>query len=149
MKICKIQELIPHSGEMVLLDDWVEKGKDFICVKVTIKNDNPFLQNGVFPTFKILEMMAQSLVVFRGLNNHDSSFDLGFLLGTRGFEIFKPSLFVGDEILIKTHISEDYEGVGVHYSEAFVRDDRVAKANISVFNPSKEQLRGILEDRNG
>ena len=74
---------------------------------------------------------------------------MGILLGTIGFEIIKLSLFVGNEILIKTHISEDYQGVGVHYSEAFLRDDRVAKANISVFNPSKEQLRGILEDRNG
>lgn len=143
-----IQELIPHSGVMVLVDDIVEKKDDFISVKTLIKYDNPFLQDGKFPTFNTLEIMAQSLVVYRGLNDKGSNARLGFLLGARRFEIIKPNLNIGDELITKTHISEDFDGMGVYESSVYVDDKLVASASISVFNPSQEQLDQILKASN-
>jgi predicted hotdog family 3-hydroxylacyl-ACP dehydratase len=143
-----IQELIPHSGAMVLVDDIVEKKDDFISVKTLIKHDNPFLQDGKFPTFNTLEIMAQSLVVYRGLNDKGSNTRLGFLLGARRFEIIKPNLNIGDELITKTYISEDFDGMGVYESSVYVDDKLVASASISVFNPSQEQLDQILKASN-
>lgn len=143
-----IQELIPHSGAMVLVDDIVEKKDDFISVKTLIKYDNPFLQDGKFPTFNTLEIMAQSLVVYRGLNDKGSNARLGFLLGARRFEIIKPNLNIGDELITKTYISEDFDGMGVYESSVYVDDKLVASASISVFNPSQEQLDQILKASN-
>lgn len=143
-----IQELIPHSGVMVLVDDIVEKKDDFISVKTLIKHDNPFLQDGKFPTFNTLEIMAQSLVVYRGLNDNSSNNRLGFLLGARRFDIVKPNLNIGDELITKTHISEDFDGMGVYESSVYVDDKLVASASISVFNPSQEQLDQILKASN-
>lgn len=143
-----IQELIPHSGAMVLVDDIVEKKDDFISVKTLIKHDNPFLQDGKFPTFNTLEIMAQSLVVYRGLNDKGSNARLGFLLGARRFEIIKPNLNIGDELITKTYISEDFDGMGVYESSVYVDDKLVASASISVFNPSQEQLDQILKASN-
>ena len=143
-----IQELIPHSGAMVLVDDIVEKKDDFISVKTLIKHDNPFLQDGKFPTFNTLEIMAQSLVVYRGLNDKGSNTRLGFLLGARRFEIIKPNLNIDDELITKTYISEDFDGMGVYESSVYVDDKLVASASISVFNPSQEQLDQILKASN-
>lgn len=143
-----IQELIPHSGAMVLVDDIVEKKDDFISVKTLIKYDNPFLQDGKFPTFNTLEIMAQSLVVYRGLNDKSSNARLGFLLGARRFEIIKPNLNIGDELITKTYISEDFDGMGVYESSVYVDGKLVASASISVFNPSQEQLDQILKASN-
>lgn len=143
-----IQELIPHSGAMVLVDDIIEKKDDFISVKTLIKYDNPFLQDGKFPTFNTLEIMAQSLVVYRGLNDKGSNTRLGFLLGARRFEIIKPNLNIGDELITKTYISEDFDGMGVYESSVYVDDKLVASASISVFNPSQEQLDQILKASN-
>ena len=143
-----IQELIPHSGVMVLVDDIVEKKDDFISVKTLIKYDNPFLQDGKFPTFNTLEIMAQSLVVYRGLNDNSSNNKLGFLLGSRKFKIYKPYLSIKDELITKTHISEDFDGMGVYESSVYVDDKLVASASISVFNPSQEQLDQILKASN-
>jgi predicted hotdog family 3-hydroxylacyl-ACP dehydratase len=143
-----IQELIPHSGAMVLVDDIVEKKDDFISVKTLIKYDNQFLQNGKFPTFNTLEIMAQSLVVYRGLNDKGSNTRLGFLLGARRFEIIKPNLNIGDELITKTYISEDFDGMGVYESSVYVDNKLVASASISVFNPSQEQLDQILKASN-
>lgn len=143
-----IQELIPHSGAMILVDDIVEKRDDFISVKTLISDDNPFLQDGKFPTFNTLEIMAQSLVVYRGLNDKSSNARLGFLLGARRFEILKPTLNIGDELIIKTQISEDFDGMGVYDSAVYVSNELVASASISVFNPSQEQLDEILKASN-
>lgn len=143
-----IQELIPHSGAMVLVDDIIEKKDDFISVKTLIKDGNPFLKDDKFPTFNTLEIMAQSLVVYRGYNDQSSSNRLGFLLGARKFEIIKPNLNIGDELITKTQISEDFDGMGVYESAVYVENELVASARISVFNPSKEQLDEILKASN-
>lgn len=143
-----IKELIPHSDVMVLIDDVIEKIDQFISVKTIIKDDNPFLQDGKFPTFNTLEIMAQSLVVYRGLNDNSSNNRLGFLLGARRFNIVKPNLNIGDELITKTHISEDFDGMGVYESSVYVDDKLVASASISVFNPSQEQLDQILKASN-
>ncbi|RDU56715.1 thioester dehydrase [Helicobacter sp. MIT 99-5507] len=143
-----VRELMPHSGDMVLIDSIVERRNDFISTKTIINKDNPFLENNLFPAFNTLEIMAQSLVVFRGLSDKSSSFRLGFLLGARKFEIYKPYLKIKDELITKTIISEDFNGMGVYESSVFVNDELVASANISLFNPSKEQLDEILKASN-
>lgn len=143
-----IKELIPHSDVMVLIDDVIEKTDQFISVKTIIKDDNPFLQDGKFPTFNTLEIMAQSLVVYRGLNDNSSNNKLGFLLGSRKFKIYKPYLSIKDELITKTQISEDFDGMGVYQSAVYVKDIMVASANISVFNPSQEQIDKIIKASN-
>lgn len=138
--------LLPHSGEMVLIDEVVSHGADEICVKSVIKSDNAFLENGKFPTYKALEMMAQSLGAYKGLYAK-SNFKLGFLIASRKFEIFKPNLEPGDEILIKSKMSlQDENGFGVWDSEIYLKDFLVARASLSVLSPS---LESFLEMRNG
>lgn len=143
-----IKDIMPHSGEMILVDSVVENRDDFISTKTTIKADNPFLENGYFPTFNTLEIMAQSLVVFRGLQDKSQSLRLGFILGARKFEIYEPYLKINDCLITKTIITEDFNGMGVYKSAVFVDDKMVSSANISVFNPSKEQLDEILKASN-
>ena len=143
-----IKDIMPHSGDMILVDSVVEKRNDFISIKTIINENNPFLENDLFPTFNTLEVMAQSLVVFRGLNDKSSSMRLGFILGARKFEIHKPYLKINDELITKTIISEDFNGMGVYESAVFVNDELVASANINVFNPTDEQLDKILKASN-
>ncbi|MCH5322622.1 MAG: thioester dehydrase [Helicobacter sp.] len=140
-----IEDLMPHSGEMVLIDEILEIKEDFICVLAQINEDNAFLENRVFPTYKTLEMMAQSLVAFRGKGDEKNRNKLGFLLSTRYFEIFKPFVEVGDKIIIKTNITmQDNEGLGIYESKAYLRDELIASATLSVLNPNDEFLKKVL-----
>ena len=142
----QIESLIPHSGEMVLVDEIVEINTEQICVKTTIRENNAFLENGVFPVYKALEIMAQSLVVFRGSTDKESCNKLGFLLGSRRFEILKPSVKIGDTLLVKTKISmQDSNGLGVYDSAVHLGEELIAKATISVLNPNEEMLEKMLE----
>ncbi|QCD45715.1 putative 3-hydroxylacyl-[acp] dehydratase [Campylobacter mucosalis CCUG 21559] len=131
---------LPHSGDMVLIDEVLEFGEGFISVKSKIKPQNAFLENEKFYTYKCIEMMAQSLGAYKGLYNKDN-FSIGFLLGARDFEIYKNVLNIGDELTIKSNVSmQDESGFGVWYSEILLKDELIAKATLSVLSPSKEQF---------
>ncbi|WP_096029376.1 thioester dehydrase [Campylobacter lanienae] len=131
---------LPHSGDMVLIDEVAKFGDGFIEVKGVIKPQNAFLDGGVFHTYKAIEMMAQSLGAYKGIWSQDK-FRVGFLLGARDFEIYKNSLNIGDEVVIKSVVSiQDESGFGVWQSEIWLKDELVAKATLSVLSPSKEQF---------
>lgn len=159
-----IESYLPHSGEMVLIDEIIEVGADFIITKTIIKNHAIFCesisdksqdlvdlsnlpissQSLAFPTYKTIELMAQSLGVFRALNEKGSGSKLGFLLGARRFEILHPFIF--REARTKVVVSmQDSSGMGVYDCEIFEGENVVARASISALNPSNEFLSQIKE----
>ena len=162
MKYKSVESYLPHSGEMVLVDEIIEVGADFIITKTIIKNHAIFCesiesvgesqdsaeahdsQNLAFPTYKAIELMAQSLGIFRALNEKGSGSKLGFLLGARRFEILRP--FILREARTKVVVSmQDSSGMGVYDCEIFEGENLVARASISALNPSNEFLSQIKE----
>lgn len=161
MSYKSIESYLPHSGEMVLIDEIIEVGADFIITKTIIKNHKIFCenitekaldsantsnlsQNLAFPTYKAIELMAQSLGIFRALNEKGSGSKLGFLLGARRFEILCP--FILSEARTKVVVSmQDSSGMGVYDCEIFEGENVVARASISALNPSNEFLSQIKE----
>lgn len=189
MNYKNIESYLPHSGEMVLIDEIIEVGADFIITKSIIKNhaifcemcesgesqgesgesDESFKSQGesksvadssdsadlcvskdssdspqklAFPTYKAIELMAQSLGVFRALNEKGSGSKLGFLLGARRFEILRPFIF--SEARVKVIVSmQDSSGMGVYDCEVFEKGDLVATASMSALNPNAEFLSQI------
>lgn len=160
-----VESYLPHSGEMVLIDEIIEVGADFIITKTIIKNHAIFCesmgesgesksvadssesndsQNLAFPTYKAIELMAQSLGIFRALNEKGSGSKLGFLLGARRFEILRP--FILREARTKVVVSmQDSSGMGVYDCEIFEGENLIARASISALNPSNEFLTQIKE----
>ena len=86
--------------------------------------------------------MAQSLGIFRALNEKGSGSKLGFLLGARRFKILRP--FIMREARIKVAVSmQDNSGMGVYDCEVFENDALIATASISALNPSADFLSHI------
>ena len=147
-----IQNLIPQSLEMVLIDELVEVSEQFICTKSYIKADNAFLQQGKFPSYNVLEIFAQSLALWRTKEAQNNSSiaqnhnKLGFLLGARGFEIFTPFVEVGEALQVRLQVSmQDENGLGVYEGWAFVGDKLIAKTSLTALNPSDDFLAQILQ----
>ena len=196
---------LPHSGAMVLIDEIIEVGADFIITKSIVKNHGEFCEsltsslrgseadeailpfsslrgslsdsenneaihesnldchdfanadsrndklnansgdsnaNLALPTYKSIELMAQSLGIFRALNEKGSGSKLGFLLGARRFKILRP--FIMNEARIKVAVSmQDSSGMGVYDCEVFENDALIATASISALNPSADFLSHI------
>lgn len=143
-----IESFLPHSGEMVLIDEIVEVGADFITTKMFVKNHQVFceiLQDSnadstkwlVFPTHKSIELMAQSLGIFRSFNKQGAKNRLGFLLGARKFKILMP--FIRDEATIKATLSmQDSSGFSIWDCEIYESDILLCSANLSVLNPNDD-----------
>lgn len=137
---------LPHSNEMVLVDEILFCSDDEIKTKTLIKTDNAFLEDGKFYSYKTIEIMAQSLGAFKGLKS-SGDFKLGFLIGSRKFEILKPFVQIGSELITISKMSmQDQSGFGIWDSEIYLNDELIARASLSVLSPSKEQF---LELKNG
>ena len=91
-------------------------------------------------------MMAQTLVVLRGLGNQKNANTIGFLLALRNFEVFKNPSKIGDEIILKVKVStQDNNGLGIYECQASIGSEIIAKASITALNPNKEYLEEILQ----
>ena len=114
-----------------------------------IKEDNKFLSNGKFAMHKTVEMMAQSLGIYDSKMRElkGMKFGLGFLLGSRKFEIFKPFLAAGDEVVIDAACSiQDASGFGVYDCELYVNGELGARATLNVLSPDEEYVKRILDE---
>ena len=91
-------------------------------------------------------MMAQTLVVLRGIGNQENANTIGFLLALRNFEVFKNPSKIGDEIILKVKVStQDNNGLGIYECQANIGSEIIAKASITALNPNKEYLEEILQ----
>lgn len=144
--LSSLENLLPHSGVMILVDEMIFVNESEIKTKSVIKN-SPFLKDGKFYSYALIEIMAQTLGLYKSYHNKTDSNDLAFLTGCRKFEIYKPFLEVGDEILTYAALSmQDSSGFGVYDCECYLGEFLVVRATISVFNPDKEMLRKIKDE---
>jgi predicted hotdog family 3-hydroxylacyl-ACP dehydratase len=85
----RIEELLPHAGNMVLLDEVLEVGVDYIVTGLSVRDDGLFSgPDRTVPAWVGIEYMAQTVAAFSGYLRkcQGLEIDLGFLLGTRYYE---------------------------------------------------------------
>jgi predicted hotdog family 3-hydroxylacyl-ACP dehydratase len=133
-----IAELIPQSGRMCLLDSVVEVGEKHIVAELTVREDGLFSDaEGMVPAWVGMEYMAQTIAAFSGYQRkcRGLAIDLGFLLGTRGYEC-SPSRFpCGSRLRVSAEKVMD----GINALSAFdckIEGEAIhAFATINVFTP--------------
>lgn len=136
-----------HRGKVVMLDKVLSCSQTEIFTKMLIKQDNAFLKSyqdtKVFPMYKSVEIMAQSLGCYQKiLQSHQAAMEcepkIGFLIGVRNFMIKKPYVAIGQELFTCATLSlQDESGFGVYDCEIFldeVKEESVAKATLSVLS---------------
>lgn len=140
-----ISFLLPHSPDMIFIDEIVSYTNTSIECKATITDNERHLENNKFYTYKCIEIMAQSLGILSSLINKDKTANIGFLLGSRIFNIHKPYLNIGDRITIKSCVSScDETGFGVYESYVYLNNELYVDARLSVLSPSNSQLEEMI-----
>ena len=159
----KCENLLYHGRGIVLIDKVLECSEQGIKVSAVIAEDNPFLDvyNGIkiFPVYKTVEMMAQSLGCYRKILSEfcgeAPKARIGFLLGARRFDIEYPYINIGDALVIHSvQTIRDNNGFGVYecavYKKEFSESDCiVAKASLSVLSPDEDFLDSVRADEKG
>ena len=88
MSLWPIAELLPHAGDMILLDEVLHFSEEDVQTRLSVRPGGLFNQaDGSLPAWVGIELMAQSVAAYAGCRARQAGMPvaLGFLLGTRNF----------------------------------------------------------------
>ena len=148
MSIWPIAQLLPHAGDMILLDAVESFDDDNVVTCLTVRPGLLSLPDGSLPAWVGVELMAQSVAAFAGCHARQAGLpvELGFLLGTRRYQCNVGAFALGSELrIVASRSLQDDSGMGVfecHLDGAGIH----AEARLNVFRPP-EVARYLEETR--
>ncbi|MBL4659640.1 MAG: hypothetical protein JKY19_04740, partial [Alcanivoracaceae bacterium] len=103
-----VEDLVPHSGSMLLLDRVLEYGDDWLKAQVEIRKDSMFCENDSVAALVGIEYMAQTIAAFAGKNDKliNKIPSIGLLLGTRKYDSTVDNFPIGT--VLDIHVQEMY-----------------------------------------
>jgi predicted hotdog family 3-hydroxylacyl-ACP dehydratase len=133
--------IIPHSGQMVLLDRVIEFDGDSLTAELIVRDDGLFGDEQGVPAWAGIEYMAQAVAAYAGIKSKlaGEPIKLVFLLGTRRYNSNVASFAVGTAltIQIKTIIQDEKLGV----FDCTIRGVGIEiNANLNVYQPPIDKM---------
>ena len=143
-----VDTLVPHSGDLVLLDRILTADQDSLSAALTVRADGLYNHGDRVPAWVGMEYMAQAIAAFAGWHAHREQrpVQLGFLLGSRRFSYTRPDFTVGESLVVTARkLLQDDGGMGVFECILDDQQGRRAEARLNVFQPkdSDQYLRDI------
>lgn len=143
--ITDIAPLVPHSGEMILLDRITDFGSDFLVAESEIRPEHILIKHGKLATYAGIEIMAQGVAAWAGCMAQQAGepVRLGYLLGTRKLHLHSQTIPIGTKLQIQIKMSiQDATGFGVFDCQLIdLADQRVIlEGALNVFSPKEELL---------
>ncbi len=144
----RASELLPHSGNIVLLDEILFCDDDALTARTTVKPNparpgltRPGLFNqadGSLPPWIGLEILAQAVAAWSGWQALVTGrpVRMGFLLGTRQYECRVDAFAPG--AVLTVHIErtlQDNAGMGVFQGSIQEGARQIAQARLNVYQP--------------
>ncbi|MBF8673280.1 hotdog family protein [Pseudomonas fulva] len=133
-----LAELLPHAGDMILIDHIEHCDEEQISTCTTVRPDALFNRaDGSLPAWFGIELMAQSVAAYAGCRarRNGQAVELGFLLGARKYTCDVESFPAGAQLHVHAQRSlEDENGMGVF--ECHLRGPGIhATARLNVYRP--------------
>ncbi|WP_297811428.1 hotdog family protein [uncultured Methylophaga sp.] len=132
-----VADLVPHSGTMSLLSRITAYGEDWLEAEVDIHESSLFAEADGVPAWVGLEYLAQTIAAYAGLQERKkhATPKIGFLLGTRRYEVSQPFFASGLTLIIRVR-REMVADNGLHVFQGCLTGHQVeATANLNVFQP--------------
>jgi len=134
-----IAELLPHSGNMVLLDELLSCDAESLIARATVRPCPFSLLDGSLPPWLGLELLAQGVGAWAGWQARQAGepVKLGFLLGTRRYECHVDA-FAADTVLTISvrRAMQDALGMGAFECELSRDGILLAQARLNVYQPA-------------
>jgi predicted hotdog family 3-hydroxylacyl-ACP dehydratase len=112
-----LAELLPHAGDMILIDQVLAFDEEQIHTRLTVAPGGLFNRaNGDMPAWVGIELMAQTIAAYAGClaRRRGEPVALGFLLGSRKFECNVEHFPAGSQLTLHALRSlQDDNGMGV------------------------------------
>ena len=143
-----IDQLIPHSGNMILIDRLLEADDDSATAELTVINDQRFSGPAdQVPAWVGIEYMAQTIAAWAGYKAHchQVPLRLGFLLGSRRYTCNTPAFECGTTLTITIEKVFDEDSGLASFNCAIQGSNVEAHANLNVFQPNEKQVESLME----
>jgi len=132
-----IASLIPHSGEMVLLDRVIDYDDNRLSAELVVRGDGLLAgdENSV-PAWIGIEYMAQTIAAYAGIAAKQAKqpIRLGFLLGTRRYSSNTGEFRVGAKLTVEVERIFQDDNLSV-FDCRILGDDVEITANLNVYQP--------------
>lgn len=133
-----LEELLPHRGAMLLLERVLAFTAEEARCACTVRGDAWYAQGGRIPAWIGLELMAQTCGVHAGLNalRQGSPPRKGALLGSRAYRAGVAYFGDGERLTVAArNVYWDASGLGAYDCAIFRRDQELAAARLTVYEP--------------
>lgn len=146
-----IAALVPHSGQMILLDRVLSADAENLCAEVRIHAGSVLCGADGVGAWVGIEYMAQAIAAHAGFTalQRGEAVKVGFLLGSRKYEARVPSFAPGS--VLHVHVQRvllGENGLGAFECRIDLagegRDATVATATVTVFQP--DNVNQFLQD---
>ena len=135
----QVEDVLPHRHPMILIDEIVHSGDDFLEAAVSINERSQFYQSpeGVAAWVGI-EYMAQAIAAFAGVKakQHNEPVKIGLLIGIRHFrskiDFFQNRI----RLLIRAELEYESDEMKI-FNCSIANTDTIATAQINVFQPKE------------
>lgn len=135
-----LEELLPHSGPMILIDEALGSGEGWASAGVRVGEDSLFYQAGLgVPAWVGIEYMAQTVALYAGICAKQAGTDIrmGFLLGTRRYQAATDYFRLGS--LLQTTVHEVWQDGNMAVFDCQICCNeggrQLAEARLNVFQP--------------
>jgi len=137
----EVADLIPHSGEMVLLDRVIDYDDNRLTAELVVRGDGLLGgdENSV-PAWIGIEYMAQTIGAYAGVlaKQANEPIRLGFLLGTRRYSSNTGEFRVGARLTIAVERIFQDDNLSV-FDCRILGDGVEVTANLNVYQPPLNQ----------
>lgn len=131
-----VADLIPHSGDMVLLDRIADYDDHGLIAELVVRGDGLLGNDKVVPAWAGIEYMAQAIAAYAGVVaiQANKPIRLGFLLGTRRYNSNVAAFKVGSTLTIRVKKIMQDDNLGVF--DCLIQGEGVeVSANLNVYQP--------------
>ena len=142
MTLYPIEEVVPHRGNLLLLQRVLRWDEDSIEAALVVPSEGLFCQHDGVPAWVGIEYMAQAIAAWAGCRarRDGGTPKIGFLLGSRRYRSAVPVFPAGTPLVVHAHrelIGDN--GLGMFACRIVAGDACWVEANVSVFEPDDAQ----------
>ncbi len=143
-KAYAVEELIPHSPPMVLIDKILDFDHNSLIAEINIKENCKFYDENIqgVPSWVGMEYMAQAIAAMAGIQakKKNEQIKLGFLLGTRRYDIFHHVFKAGETYNIQIEqLYMDDSGLASFDCQISDKLKTLVKARLNVYETDDAQ----------
>lgn len=135
----RIEEVLLQRDDMLLIDRVVEFRADRVEVVAHLAPGHPFADQRGIPCWVGVELMAQAVATYSGLELHrlGQSPRIGLLLGTRSYTAHVPYFAAGVDLTVSAQLVwRDSQGLGVFDCVLREGPRELARSQVKGFAPA-------------